>query len=70
MNDATKKLDELIPNWKPWAKEMGFTKTLENLDEQSMEKVMKHLNNMKQILEQRGYESAYFKGLKEGKRCQ
>jgi len=65
MNKAEKQLDELITNWRLWAERSGHTETIANLDVTSMGKVAKHLENMKRILQTRGYESAYFKGLKK-----
>ena len=65
MNKAEKQLDGLITNWRLWADEMGHTETIANLDEVSMAKVAKHLENMKNMLQTRGYEGAYFEGLKK-----
>lgn len=64
MNKATKKLDNTITNWRAWCidGEIDLSK-IDNMDSETIEKVSKQVDKIKEMLNQRGYSSAYIKNV-------
>ena len=65
MNKAMCKLDSTIQDWRLWVKDMGLDIDWDNMDEKSVELVANQVDKIKGMLNQRGANSLYFKGLRK-----
>ena len=64
MNKATKKLDHTITNWRAWCEDMEMDLgKIDHMDEESIAKVIKQVDKIKSLLNQRGFNSTYIKHL-------
>ena len=65
MNKAMCKLDSTIQDWRLWLKDMEMDIDWDNLDDKSTELVANQVDKIKDMLNQRGADSLYFKGLRK-----
>lgn len=64
MNQASKKLNSTVTNWRAWCKDLGLDlDKIDNMDDESLSKVEQQVDKIKRMLEQCGFDSAYIRGL-------
>ncbi len=65
MNEAMRKMDATIQDWRLWVKELGLDIDWDNMEEEHVKLISHRVDKIKGMLNQRGADSMYFIGLKE-----